>query len=509
MLGAVLVLLGAASCLVGVRGTEGPPAAERCTPRWAAEGDPGAPAADEARRALEEDLPQGARALLPARALRLSEGCAPLRLPIRIRAGRCYLVGFQIAPTGRERPWALLRLPDPNLDVPREQVIEDAMTTTVGEGADPVCYDDSFDGEVEVSVRGQRVLVWLQAYEVSPEAAARWADARRLALISAAEAAAAAAAEAEAARQRAAEACAQAADAGVDGGVDGGLPPDAGVVCPEPTADAGDAGPEAGPCADPDADCDVAWIAEIRPPSPPVPAGPPAVELPAQCHDGADNDQDGSPDCADPDCEGSCTRGRSDRAPWPRVIDLRVGGAYRVAGGPFVAEESLDPAFAPLESYWGVTTQASAVWRPGRYLGVGLDLGLGALGLRAWEANGGFAVRTRVTALNVSLGLSLQVSVPVWIMEIGGSVGLGWLHLAASGTTQSQSGDDATWYPDPLADQSFDHPYGSGWIWVDFWLRDYIALGVYGGALLPLTDRPELVANDYHVGLRTTLRLGL
>lgn len=564
---AVLLLIAAsfaAACLVGARDrrTEtitGESDGETfCPPRWTADDDPLAPVALEAMERLEADLPEGARPLLPPRAARLSEGCS-LRLPISIQRDRCYIFGIQVTPPEGLRPWALLRIPDPSVDSPREHVVDHPMETTFGLGADPICYDDTFASVVEVRATGESALIWVQAYEVSHQAAEQWVIGRRAQLAESAAAAQVAALAAEQERAAARERCRPSANTpSSDGGSsDGGLSEggllDAGAVdggrggddpiCPEvfdagsndsgdepipgwpdgslggadvPRCEAGvgDCAIEASPLSEPPSALSEPPSALSEPPSATgtpnvdVPLGPLAVELVEQCRDGDDNDGDGTIDCSDPDCLSVCSRSRVGRAPWPRVIELRLGGAYRVASSDVVAQESLDPDYDPLQMRWALSTHASGVWRANRYLGVGLDLGVGYLELRSYLLGGGRGAQNHVSVLSVSLGASLQVSVPIWIMEIGGSVGVGWLRLSASGEERMLSGDDTSWQDNPGADQSFSHPYGSGRLWVDFWVTEYIALGLYGGVLAPMTRRLQLVANDYHVGIRTTIRLG-
>ena len=546
----VLAAVLTVSCLLGVRSrTSEPPRGLFCPPRWTAADDPSATEADEARAALEVDLPPGAEALLPARAVRLAEGC-PLELPLHIEEGRCYLYAVQVIARD-ERPRARLRFPDPESEDPREVLLNHGMAETHGEGADPVCYEDSFDDTVELSVAGTGTLMWVQVYEFTPAAAREWASLRRSRL-----AAMHAAAAEEAQREVSDCVRREVPDGGApDGGVpDGGLPdggmPDGGISaagaaaedpCLEPPSSVADGGVPEGGASDslPDGgasteggplDGDVGCEGDgdmpdgavceagpppppepVEPPPPPVPEGPLAIELEEQCQDGTDNDQDGRPDCADPDCAAvvACRVYRNDRTPWLRTLDLRVGGAFRIGSDSIGPDQSYASEYEQLSMSSGGGGQVAAVWRPSRYLGVGLDLGLSSLNLEA-ESTGGADWRLmEVSLFTISLGLSVHFSLPIWIMEIGGTVGMGWLHVRTDARWHPLSGDDLEWRDDETNDRSSNHPYGSGWLWVDFWVTDYLSLGIYGGVLASLNEVIGLPANDYHVGLRTTLRLAL
>jgi len=542
MLAAVLTV----SCLLGVRSqTAEAPSGLFCPPRWTAADDPMAFQADESRADLEVDLPPGSRTLLPARAVRLAQGC-PLELPIRIEQGRCYLYAVQVIPRDG-LPRAQLRFPDPTTDEHREVALSHGMAETHGEGADPVCYEDSFDDVVELSVSGTGVLMWIQVYEFTPDSAREWASLRRSRL------AAMHAAAAEEAQRETPE-CVRpgAPDGGLpDGGLpDGGLPdgglPDGGLPdappCVEISPNAADGGvhdgggadaySEAGVAADgdmpdggvgceldgdmPDADgatCDAGPPPPPpEPPSPPpVPEGPLAVELDEQCGDGVDNDEDGWGDCADPDCSGvvECRGYRNDRAPWLRVLDLRFNGALRIGHDGIGPDEAYNSDYEWLSMSTGGGGGVAAVWRPSRFIGLGLDLNLSSVKLDAQSTGGADWRLLEVSMLSITLGLSFHFSFPIWIMEIGGSVGMGWLHIRTDARWHPLSGDDLEWRDDEANDDSSNHPYGSGWLWVDFWVTDYLSLGLFGGVLASLNEVSGLPANDYHVGLRTTLRLAL
>ena len=536
---AALVLLAAvvgSSCVAGLR-TEPYRAVDGfCPPRWAAAGDPLLAAASESMALVAADAPDGARPLLPDRPARLSAGCT-LRLPLHIRAGRCYLFAAQIFPSSG-RAEAEVAIPDPRQDGLLRHRLDHSMAATLGEGADPVCYDDELDARAEVTTAGHADLVWVQAFEVAPEAAEHWAAERRQAL---------------AAIQRTAPAASpRPRDAGLATSADLTLVIDAGPEAdasrPEADADPAastaevetrDAGPsEAGAAAAADAgrpaedagdavpvdgdqptDADLSEldtaprIAPTEPPPAP-PAGPLAFE--ASCSNRADDDADGRADCADPDCVEGCSSHRLDRLPWGAVLDVRVGMAARtsyestedgIEGAR--AEEPLDPAYDALVLEWGLSSQVGAVYRPSSYLGVGLDLGFGHSVSSSYppppEPRHS---QNRVRANAFSLGIGLHVSVPVWILEVGGSVGVGWLMIATTGEERSLSGD-LSWRRNPDVDASSHHAYAEGLLWLDAWVLDALAVGLYGGVLAPLGEVPGLPATDYHVGLRATLRLVL
>lgn len=495
-----------------------------CPPRWTAEDDPRAAEAAEARAELGGDLPEGARPLLPDRSARLSRGCA-LRLPVDIEPGRCVLFGAQVLATSG-RPSAVVRVPSPHHDGSDEHHIDHGMAVTLGEAGDPVCYDDRFHAAVELAVDGVADLAWIQAWSVSPEAASTWAAGRRRALAAGHGSPDAVAGEAMAIDAALPEIGRDGGAAGpvlLDGGPlrDGGMPElaDAG-----PPAAAGTTTPDGGldgalPALDGGAPADVALLPEPvpPPPEPPPPLGPLAEEQAADCDNGFDDDGDGRADCEDPDCAPGCASTRQDRLSWLRLLDVRIGVAGRIShapegGGlqPFEATGSLDDAYDPVAMRWGLDAAASAIWRPSRYLGVGLDLGLATSSLRAFPPEPRPRdSELRATALALSLGLGLHLSVPVWIMEVGGTVGLGWLMISTSGEVRSLSGDDTSWGEDPDATSTSHHPYAMGLIWVDFWVIDALALGLYGGVLAPLSEAPDVPATDYHAGLRTTLRFDL
>jgi hypothetical protein len=513
--GVALAAVLTVSCLLGVRSeTVETPPGEFCPARWAATHDPDGANADAARVELETTLPASVRPLLPARALRMSQGC-PLSLPIRIQRGSCYLYAMQVVPRAG-RPRARVRFPDAVMDEAREVTIDHGMVETIGEGADPICYDDTFEGVVEVAVGGTATMVWVQVYEIAPQDAREWSSLRRSQL-AAIHVETVENAEARSAVEWLAEVGAP--DGGVPDGGDGAALPATAADAGASDGGASDAGPGDGAACPPDgdvADAEAGACApapptppEPPPPPPPVPEGPLAVELRDQCEDGQDNDLDGRPDCEDPDCAGQCRSFRSQRAPWLRVLDVRLGGAYRFGGANISPIDAYATDYEHLDMDGGGAGQVAAVWRPNRFLGISLDLGAGSSRLGSVSTQTAEYSEIRVSLLEVALGLSFSVSVPVWIMEIGGSVGFGWLYLRADAEWRPLSGDDTTWRDDEENDRSSSHPYGAGWAWVDFWVTDYLAVGAIGGVLVSLDGVEGLPAQDYQVGLRTTLRLGL
>lgn len=511
-LGAVLATVLVASCFVGVQARRiEPPTGDFCPARWLAEDDPAFEQAREAMEELRAELPEEATALLPDRAARFSSEC-PLRFRFEVRGGSCYLFAAQVIPRSG-RPRATLELPDPLFDQPRARQLDHSMTATFGDGADPLCYEDSFSGVVRLIPATAGDAMWAQVYEMTPTTAEEWSARRREELAAEARRQA----EEAAARQELVARCQawvhareavdadveagaeQSADAGVDAAVP--APPEG---CTEAMLSTGPILWDGGP---PDAGVDASPVDEEPPP--PVPEGPLAIESLAQCRDGEDNDEDGAADCEDIDCLQRCPDARLERAPWPRVLDARLGLAYRVAHEGMEPDEPFNPEFAPLQADWGLAGEVSGVWRLNRYLGLGFDFGVSHLSMSSFDSLGSEGRQNRIGVTSVILGLSLSASIPVWIMEIGGSVGLGWLLLSTKAEERSYEGGVSSWQENEDYARTYNYAYGSGRIWVDFWLVDSFALGLYGGLLVPLHETRRLVTNDYHVGLRTTLRFGL